>query len=78
MECSATITVTPKDEAQAKRLLQLLTIESGEGESSRGSFRARKDVASIVIDVSASDSVALRATLVAATKILTVHEKVNE
>jgi len=78
MQYTATIGTHPKDEATASRLLQLLEVEMREGENDRGSFHAKHHDKEITITVQAADSVALRAILVSVTKILTVHEKIEQ
>jgi tRNA threonylcarbamoyladenosine modification (KEOPS) complex Pcc1 subunit len=60
------------------KLVSLLHVEEQEGEKDRSSYFAKMHGPEVIIDVHAQDSVALRATLVSITKILTVHEKVTE
>lgn len=61
----------------ADHLLQLLKVEEREGENDRASFHVEKKQDSIIIAVNADDSVALRATMVSLTKVLTIHEKID-
>jgi tRNA threonylcarbamoyladenosine modification (KEOPS) complex Pcc1 subunit len=75
MEYSATISVSGADPGKLEKLLSL---ESREGENDRASFTVSKEKDTVNIRVKADDSVALRATLVSITKILTIQERMQQ
>lgn len=61
-----------------KKLVKCFGPELKKEKADRSSFTIKKKSKSLIFDIKAKDSVALRATLNSITKLCTVYEKIHE